>query len=102
MLFNEFDQEAHILALRDYLKKRMYLTARPADLWESFEPFISIQINNRRASVEEVMSTWTDQPGYPVVNATLNEPTLTLTQVISYSSVISLFRHFLICISKIL
>jgi aminopeptidase N len=80
MFFNAFDEEADILALRDYLTKRMYLTARPADLWESFQEFVSIRINNRNASIEEVMNTWVDQPGYPVVNATLTGSILTLTQ----------------------
>ncbi|XP_071652134.1 uncharacterized protein [Temnothorax longispinosus] len=80
MIFNAFDQEAHILALRNYLTKRRYRTARPTDLWESFESFISIPIGNRNASVEEVMNTWTNQPGYPVVNAKLSNSILTLTQ----------------------
>lgn len=82
MMFNAFDEDAYTLALRDYLKKRMYLTARPADLWESFEKFITVRIDNRVVSIEEIMNTWTNQPGYPVVNATLTNTTLTLTQVI--------------------
>ncbi|XP_011706301.1 PREDICTED: uncharacterized protein LOC105461501 [Wasmannia auropunctata] len=80
MMFNAFGQNATISALRDYLTKRMYSTARPADLWESFESFVKIPILNRDASVEEVMSTWTDQPGYPVVNATYISSILTLSQ----------------------
>jgi len=82
MMFNAFGEEAHILALRDYLTKRKYLTARPTDLWESFESFVSISIGNKNASIEEVMNTWTNQPGYPVVNATLTNQIITLTQVI--------------------
>ncbi|KYN33599.1 Aminopeptidase N [Trachymyrmex septentrionalis] len=80
MMFNAFGEEAHILALRDYLTKRKYLTARPTDLWESFESFVSISIGNKNASIEEVMNTWTNQPGYPVVNATLTNQIITLTQ----------------------
>ncbi|KAG5311631.1 AMPN Aminopeptidase, partial [Acromyrmex insinuator] len=80
MMFNAFGEEAHILALRNYLTKRKYLTARPTDLWESFESFVSIPIGNRNASIEEVMNTWTNQPGYPVVNATLTNNIITLTQ----------------------
>jgi hypothetical protein len=94
MMFNVFDREACLLALRDYLRKRMYLTARPADLWESFESFVSIPVGNKTASVAEVMNTWTNQSGYPVVNATLTDNILTLTQVTSYSSIMLLFRHF--------
>ncbi|XP_011870129.1 PREDICTED: uncharacterized protein LOC105563274 [Vollenhovia emeryi] len=80
MIFNAFDQEVHILALRDYLTKRKYLTARPTDLWDSFELFVSINTDHRNVSIEEVMNTWTNQPGYPVVNATLTNDILTLTQ----------------------
>ncbi|XP_039306626.1 uncharacterized protein LOC105193936 [Solenopsis invicta] len=80
MMFNVFDRETCLLALRDYLRKRMYLTARPTDLWESFESFASIPVGNKTTSVEEVMNTWTNQSGYPVVNATLTDNILTLTQ----------------------
>lgn len=96
MIFNAFNQETYILALRDYLTKRMYLTARPADLWESFGSFISIPIGNRNASIEEVMNTWTNQPGYPIVHASLNNSIITLTQVILYSFIyILLYLIFL-------
>lgn len=85
MMFNAFGEEAHILALRDYLTKRKYLTARPTDLWESFESFVSIPIGNRNASIEELMNSWTNQSGYPVVNATLTNNILKLSQVTLYS-----------------
>jgi len=93
MMFNAFDEEAHILALRKYLEERKYDTARPADLWESFESFVSIPIRNRNRSIEEIMNTWTDQPGYPVVHATLTNTVLTLTQV--YLIVLVLFSYYL-------
>lgn len=93
MIFNAFNQEAHILALRDYLTKLMYRTAQPADLWKSFESFLSIPIGNRNASIEEVMNTWTNQPGYPIVNATLNNSIITLTQVILYSFIIYILLY---------
>lgn len=67
--------------LRRYLNKQINGTAHPTDLWESFEGFASIPLDK---SIEEVMDTWTNQPGYPVVNATLVNSVLTLTQVISY------------------
>jgi len=92
MMFNAFDEEAHILALREYLKERSYRTARPADLWKSFESFVSIPIRNRNTSIEEIMNTWTDQPGYPVVNAVLTNTMLTLTQV--YYIVLVLFSYY--------
>ncbi|XP_011643165.1 putative aminopeptidase-2 [Pogonomyrmex barbatus] len=81
MMFNAFDEEIHLKALRNYLTKRQYKTSRPTDLWESFESLTSVPINEERnASVEEVMNTWTNQPGYPIVTATLDGFLLTLTQ----------------------
>ncbi|KAM0729596.1 Aminopeptidase N [Formica fusca] len=83
MLFNTWEvkilPETDKLVLRHYLnKQKEYGTARPTDLWKSFEKFVSISVE--KASIEEVMDTWTNQPGYPVVNATLNNNILTLTQ----------------------
>lgn len=87
MLFNTVEvKSVDKIALRHYLNKQMkYGIARPTDLWESFEQFASISPSKRKASIEEIMNTWTDQPGYPVVNATLlSNSILTLTQVMSY------------------
>lgn len=82
--------------LRHYLNKQIeYGTARPTDLWESFEQFVSISFHS---SIEEIMTTWTDQPGYPVVNATLVGTILTLTQVISHNFI--LCRYILISTPK--
>lgn len=82
MLFNTWEvrknPETYKLVLRHYLNKQRDGTARPTDLWESFEEFVSIE----EASIEEIMNSWTNQAGYPVVNAILNNNELTLTQVI--------------------
>lgn len=87
MLFNTVEvRNVDKIVLRHYLNKQMkYGTARPTDLWESFEQFVSISPNNRKATIKEIMNTWIDQPGYPVVNATLNNFILTLRQVMSYT-----------------
>ncbi|KAL6443889.1 hypothetical protein ACFW04_001722 [Cataglyphis niger] len=80
MLFNTWEvrknPETYKLVLRHYLNKQRNGTASPSDLWESFEKFVSIE----KASIEEIMDSWTNQPGYPVVNATLNNNILRLTQ----------------------
>lgn len=85
MLFTEFGKEATQSALRDYLNKTSYGTVRPTDLWNSFEPYVSITINKKDVRLEEVMDTWTNQPGYPVVHATLKNNQLSLYQVIKCS-----------------
>lgn len=95
MLFNAIDEKVYKPALRDYLKRLKFSTARPEDLWESFQSLASIPINNKRnVSFEEVMKTWTDQPGYPVVHATLNNDILRLTQVTLCSFIIWCSRYF--------
>ncbi|XP_050466418.1 putative aminopeptidase-2 [Cataglyphis hispanica] len=80
MLFNTWEvrknPETYKLVLRHYLNKQRNGTALPTDLWESFEKFVSIE----KASIKEIMDSWTNQPGYPVVNATLNNNIVTLTQ----------------------
>lgn len=83
MILTVLSEETSKLALRDYLNKTSYSTARPTDLWASFEPYVSISINQRNVTLEEVMDTWTNQPGYPIVHATLKYNTLYLYQVIS-------------------
>ncbi|XP_012230687.2 putative aminopeptidase-2 [Linepithema humile] len=80
MMFTAFGEEASKSALRDYLNKTSYSTARPTDLWKSFEPYVSISISRRNITIEEVMDSWTNQPGYPLVHATLKNSLLSLRQ----------------------
>jgi len=105
MMFTAFGEENYKLALRDYLNKTSYGTARPTDLWKSFEPYVSISINSRNVTIEEVMESWTNQPGYPVVHAILNNKILEIHQVIKYSFMSGflniLFEYILILSLKI-
>ncbi|RLU27565.1 hypothetical protein DMN91_001369 [Ooceraea biroi] len=87
MIFNVFKPSVQAMAISTYLhdysgKKELEKpgTVRPEYLWESFNLYGSIIIDYKNVSISEVMSTWTDQPGYPVVNAVLSGDTLTLTQ----------------------
>jgi len=83
MIFNAFEPEVHVLAIQNYLESQSNGTARPEDLWRSFDLYAAISFDGiRNVSCAEVMATWTDQPGYPVVNAILRNYKLTLTQVI--------------------
>ncbi|XP_032687648.1 putative aminopeptidase-2 [Odontomachus brunneus] len=81
MLFNAFDEEVHKSALHNYLTTQQKVgTARPEDLWKSFEPYVSISSGIIKLNIKEVMDTWTNQAGYPVVHASLDDSLLTLTQ----------------------
>lgn len=56
--------------LHNYLINQMRNNglARPSDLWKVLDLYYGpIEIKNRRVSVEEVMNTWTNQIGYPIV-----------------------------------
>lgn len=81
MIFSAFEPEVHESAIRSYLKEQSNGTARPEDLWRNFDLHATIRIDFKTVSFAEVMDTWTNQPGYPVVNAVLHDTRLTLTQV---------------------
>ena len=58
--------------VRAYLKKHQYGNAVAEDLWQSLTEFADLPGNS---TIRQVMDTWTNQPGYPVVN--FNGTTLT-------------------------
>lgn len=80
--------------LSNYLKKYEDGTTRPADLWEFFKTNKSLD-GNVYENIAEMMDTWTNQPGYPIVHAELNDSTLTLTQVGHY---VGQARSFTLCL----
>lgn len=80
MIFNAFDPIVSKSAIHSYMMEQSKRgTARPEDLWRSFN--VSIEIDYKNVSFAEIMDTWTNQAGYPVVNAVLHDFNLTLTQV---------------------
>ena len=58
--------------VRAYLKKHQYGNAEAEDLWQSLTEFSNLPGD---LTIQQVMDTWTNQPGYPVV--TFNGTTLT-------------------------
>ena len=61
-------------ALAAYIKRYAYSNAKTEDLWAVLEEKSGEPIKN-------LMTTWTKQQGYPVVNAKLNGNYLELEQV---------------------
>lgn len=61
-------------ALASYIKKFAYSNAKTEDLWAVLEEKSGEPIKN-------LMTTWTKQQGYPVINAKLNGNFLELEQV---------------------
>ncbi|KAG7211600.1 hypothetical protein KM043_010856 [Ampulex compressa] len=82
MVHLSFDARIFPTAMHGYFEKHKYKTATPKDLWDAFDKPImeSESLGSLNISMNELMSTWTNKPGVPVVNATLNGHTLTLTQ----------------------
>ncbi|XP_043289822.1 uncharacterized protein [Venturia canescens] len=65
--------------LRTYLEKNKYHNAVPSNLSSAFQFHVDRE-NSLGVSVESLMSSWTNNPGYPVVNATWTSGSLTLSQ----------------------
>lgn len=99
MILNAFPEEASKSALRDYLTNHKYRTVQPKNLWDSFKPYISFGKWN--ITMEDVMKTWTDQIGYPIVHAHLEGYKLTLSQVKPYNfyRIIYLILYLIITLS---
>ncbi|MFD1418836.1 M1 family metallopeptidase [Companilactobacillus keshanensis] len=59
--------------LKNYFNKHQYNNARGADLWNAIGEAAGMDIAT-------IMNTWLEQPGYPVVKASIIDGELTLTQ----------------------
>lgn len=59
--------------LRHYLKQHAYKNTDTVDLWDALE-------HVSKKPIKTMMSAWTSQPGYPVINATIDGDTVHLTQ----------------------
>ncbi|KAL1506097.1 hypothetical protein ABEB36_005525 [Hypothenemus hampei] len=67
--------------LNRYLKRRMFKNAAQDDLWQILtEKSIDFKVLPGNSTVKEIMDTWTLQIGFPVVNATLKNGNLIITQ----------------------
>jgi aminopeptidase N len=61
-------------ALASYIRKFAYSNAKTEDLWAVLE-------ENSGEPIKNMMTTWTKQQGYPVINAKLQGNYLELEQV---------------------
>nr|CAB3456894.1 unnamed protein product [Digitaria exilis] len=74
MLQNYLGAERFQKALASYIRKFAYSNAKTEDLWAVLE-------EKSGEPVKNLMTTWTKQQGYPVINAKLNGNYLELEQV---------------------
>lgn len=73
MLHEYLGHSAFRDGLRHYLATHKYANTDTVDLWTSLE-----EISGK--PVREFMHAWTSLPGYPVINATITDETVTLSQ----------------------
>ncbi|MBP6038495.1 MAG: M1 family metallopeptidase [Candidatus Saccharimonas sp.] len=73
MMRSFIGEEAFRAGLKQYFTAHTYTNTDQHDLWNALATASG-------KSVDELMSTWISQPGYPVVHATLESGTLTLRQ----------------------
>lgn len=64
------------MATKSFISK--FSTATPTKLFDALSPFASDLPDGR--TFHEVMTTWTEQPGYPVINVVLNGNDAVITQ----------------------
>ncbi|XP_064169919.1 alanyl (membrane) aminopeptidase-like b [Anguilla rostrata] len=76
MLSDYISDDVFIEGLRTYLKANEYGNADYKDLWSHLQQ--AVDSNQGRQKVAEVMKTWTEQMGYPVI--TINTTTGTVAQ----------------------
>ena len=79
MLHEYLGKTAFRDGLRHYLNLHKYSNTDTVDLWEALET-----ISDK--PVKEFMSSWTNQPGYPIIRADIGETTVKLSQSRFYSN----------------
>lgn len=75
MLNHHLGDDVFREGLYAYLTKHIYGNAVMADLWEALD-----SVAKRPVSVKDLMSTWTEQMGFPVINVQRRGETVTLRQ----------------------
>ncbi|XP_017792513.1 PREDICTED: uncharacterized protein LOC108574433 [Habropoda laboriosa] len=78
MIEKSLGRDVFYKGLQSYLPKRKYDAAVPEDLFDAFKEVITDE--KLKNSIHDIMNSWTTQPGYPVVNATLRQDRLELRQ----------------------
>ena len=75
MLHSAIKEDNFRSCLGRFLKMYKYMTAEPNDLW-----FICSKKMNNSRNVKEMMNLWTNLPGFPLVNVTVNGTEVIMTQ----------------------
>jgi aminopeptidase N len=73
MLHHYLGAQAFRDGLRFYLKKHSYANAETVDLWEALQSVA-------HKPVKDFMAAWIEQPGFPLLRATIEDTSVTLSQ----------------------
>ncbi|XP_030620469.1 alanyl (membrane) aminopeptidase-like b [Chanos chanos] len=76
MLSNHLGEEVFLNGIRNYLQEFKFRNAEYKDLWRCLQQ--AVDAANKHDKVEEMMRTWTEQVGYPVI--TINTITSEVSQ----------------------
>lgn len=76
-----FGNDIFETVLRNYLKNnKEKKVAQPENLWIEFQTEVNRQNKKLGATVNEIMSTWTTKPGFPVLDVTIANGRATVRQ----------------------
>lgn len=59
---------------------RKYGSAKPSQVWRAFQNQINTVNPKSELNIQEIMDTWTTQPGYPVISVTITLQEIKLKQ----------------------
>ncbi|CAL7935733.1 unnamed protein product [Xylocopa violacea] len=75
-----FGSEVFDAGLQNYLNNTEKKVARPENLWTELQNEINRNGMKLGASVKAIMTTWTEQPGFPVLSVSIENNVATLKQ----------------------
>ncbi|XP_076648371.1 putative aminopeptidase-2 isoform X2 [Halictus rubicundus] len=82
MVERSLDPKVFPMAINRYLSRHQYNSTTPKDLWQAFDEVIeeTKAFGDMEVSMTEIMDSWTNEAGFPVVQATRMNGTVLLTQ----------------------
>ncbi|XP_012287201.1 endoplasmic reticulum aminopeptidase 2 [Orussus abietinus] len=79
MIYHFLGKATFLSAIRRYLRTYSYRSADQFDLWETFQEEINLRNSlPKDLAMKEIMITWTDQPGFPLVEVKRDRTTGTV------------------------
>ncbi|GJQ73766.1 hypothetical protein Trydic_g18707 [Trypoxylus dichotomus] len=94
MMINFLGEENYKNGIQQYLNNNSFSNTQPSDLYAALSNFAP---DSLPANLSDIMESWTEQAGYPVVTVSRNGTQLTLTQerFLLSSSASSNFKYYI-------